>query len=349
MSLTELSVAALVARATGTKSNPARLGVVAAAAGRLGRALALADVAPTGSPELADLKPSLFHEVGRSLVYAGESVFLIEVRGGRVRLMPVSHWDVAGTARRWRYRCDLSGPSGFEQVTVSADQVVHIRINADAREPWRGRGMLELSDASGNLAAALEESLGSEANAGVRLLVPAPSEGQGGGASSDDEDEQEDGADGLDTLKADLLDAEGSVTLVPSMGAGWGDGRGSSPGGDWRQVRIGAAPPRAAVSLRRDAEDSLLAGLAIPPDLVRGGGEGAANREALRQYFHGAVLAFGAILQEEIQAKLNPDCVLTFGRLGAADVMGRSRAFQSMTAKDDNLSSEEAAKIAGLR
>ena len=126
MSLTELSVAALVARATGVKEQTQHdSGVVAAAAGRLGRALALADVAPTGSPELADLLPSLFHEVGRSLIYAGESVFLIEVRGGSgERLMPVSHWDVAGTARRWRYRCDLSGPSGFEQVTVSADEVL---------------------------------------------------------------------------------------------------------------------------------------------------------------------------------------------------------------------------------
>ena len=77
--------------------------------------------------------------------------------------------------------------------------------------------------------------------------------------------------------------------------------------------------------------------------------KGAANREALRQYFHGAVLAFGAILQEEIQAKLHPDCVLTFGRLGAADVQGRARAFGSMTAQDDNIPGDEAAVIAGLR
>ena len=93
----------------------------------------------------------------------------------------------------------------------------------------------------------------------------------------------------------------------------------------------------------------LLAGLAIPPDLVRGGGEGAANREALRQYFHGAVLAFGAILEEEIREKLHSGCRLTFGRLGAADVQGRARAFGSMTGTDDNIPGDEAAKIAGLR
>ena len=337
-------MAALIARATGVKSDPSKLGVVAAAAGRLGRALALADVAPEGSPELRGLKPSVFHEVGRSLIYAGECVFLIEAQDGAIALIPVAQWDVAGSARRWVYRCDLAGPSGSETVIRPAEGVVHFRINADASEPWRGRGMLEASDASGNLAAALEESLGSEARAGVRLLVPAPSEGMGG-----DEDEDEDEPDGLEQLKADLLNADGTMSLVPSMAGGFGDGRGSAPAGDWRQVRLGAAPPRATVSLRRDAEDSLLAGLAIPPDLVRGGGEGAANREALRQYFHGAVLAFGSILEEEIRAKLHPDCALTYGRLGAADVMGRARAFQSMTGGDDNIPAEEAAQIAGLR
>ena len=87
LSLTELSVASLDRpRHWGQRADPARLGVVAAAAGRLGRALALADVAPTGSPELADLLPSLFHEVGRSIDLRGrDRVFLIEVRGGRVR------------------------------------------------------------------------------------------------------------------------------------------------------------------------------------------------------------------------------------------------------------------------
>ena len=138
VSLTELTVAALVARATGIKTDPARLGVVAAAAGRLGRALALAEVAPDGSAELADLKPSLLHEVGRAMIYAGESLFLIEVVGGRVRLIPASSWDVAGTARRWSYRLDLSGPTGTESVFAPSESVLHFRINADASEPWRG-------------------------------------------------------------------------------------------------------------------------------------------------------------------------------------------------------------------
>ena len=44
---------------------------------------------------------------------------------------------------------------------------------------------------------------------------PHPLRVMAGGASSDDEDEQEDGPDGLDALKADLLDADGSVSLVP--------------------------------------------------------------------------------------------------------------------------------------
>lgn len=341
--LTELSVAALIARAQGIKSNPAKLGVVAAAAGRLARALALAEVTPGGAPELAGLRPLMLHEVGRALVLRGEALFVIEVRGGRVELIPAGHWDVSGTARRWVYRCDLAGPSGSETVTRPAEAVLHFRINAEASEPWRGRSMLEVADSSAKLTAALEESLATEAENPTLLLVPAPSEGQDG---SDDKDKE---GDSLSQLRADIVANEGRISLVPSMNTGWGDGRGGAPPADWKQVRIGASPPRPVVSLRKDSEDSLLGALAVPPDLVRGGGEGSANREAARQHYHSAVLAVAELLVEEVRAKLHPDASMTFDRLGAADVQGRARAFGSMTRKDDKLPTEEAARLAGLR
>lgn len=334
--LSDLSVAALIARAQGIKANPAKLGVVAASAGRLARALALAEVSPGDAPELAGLRPRLFHEVGRALVLRGEALFLIEVRGGRVELVPAGHWDVSGTARRWVYRCDLAGPSHTETVIRPADAVLHFRINAEASEPWRGRSMLEVADSSGKLVGALEDSLAVEAENPTLLLVPAPSEGE-----SDDSE-----ADPLSQLRADIVANEGRISLVPSMSTGWGDGRGAAPSGDWRQARIGASPPRPVVSLRKDGEDSLLGALAVPPDLVRGGGEGSANREAARQHYHSTVLPIAELLVEEIRAKLHPSARLSFGRLGAADVQGRARAFQSMTA--GGMKRKKAARLAGL-
>ena len=51
--------------------------------------------------------------IGRSLIRQGEILFAIEVRDGRVMLLPAASWDVRGghDPASWTYRLTLGGPS----------------------------------------------------------------------------------------------------------------------------------------------------------------------------------------------------------------------------------------------
>ena len=50
---------------------------------------------------------STYTAVGESIVYRGESVALIEVEDGAVRLIPAAEWDISGKSTKqneWRYK-----------------------------------------------------------------------------------------------------------------------------------------------------------------------------------------------------------------------------------------------------
>ena len=73
---------------------------------------------------------------------SGKAVFLIDVDPVQgLTLAPSSSWDVQGGVleRDWIYRLDMIGPSGSRTVTRPAASVLHFRIGADSRAPWRGR------------------------------------------------------------------------------------------------------------------------------------------------------------------------------------------------------------------
>ena len=54
--------------------------------------------------------------IGRSLIRQGEIVFAMEVRGGRLMLLPAASWDIHGDVdpSTWNYRLTLGGPSRLD-------------------------------------------------------------------------------------------------------------------------------------------------------------------------------------------------------------------------------------------
>ena len=334
--LTEL----LVARAGGSDdpSGSAHLtAAVEACAGLYARAFAGASVTPESVTSL--VTPSLLARIARSLIVAGESLHLIEVRGGAVRLIPSGSWDVLGDSfdpSAWRYKIDLESPDGTQTVTRPAASVLHVRYGEDASRPWRGVGPLARAGLSSDLLSALETRLKQEAGAASAYVVPD--------AASDPNDPTGD-ASTTASLRNDLRAAKGGVVFAPSMWAYAGDAAGR-PAADWGQRRIGAEPPEVLRLLRTDAGRSVMAACGCPEALFTDA-DGTAQREAWRRFCHGSVKPLARIVEAAVRDALDlPDFALGFDGLYASDVVGRAQAFNRMVSGGMDVA--EAAGLSGL-
>ena len=325
-------VAAILARAAGTHADPAATAAVEAAAGAVARAFASAEITPR-TPATHGITPDVLAQIGRLLIVSGESVHVLLVDAGRVLLLPASSWDVTGAAdsSTWRYRCDLSGPSGSVTVSRPAEGVIHCRYSTDPARPWVGVGPLKRARLSGRLSAELEAALGDEASGTRGYLLPVPTDGQD---------------DTVSELRRDIGSLKGKTALVETTAAAWGDGRQMAPRSDYEPKRIGANPPASLAALRSDAALAVLSACGVPVELVTPG-DGTGQREAWRRFLHGTVQPVAACVTAELAVKLDtPNLTLGFDKLFASDLSGRARAFQSMVG--GGMAVDQAAALAGL-
>ena len=272
--------------------------------------------------------------IGRSLLTGGNSVWAVRVRGGAIRLDPVSDWTVTGDPDEssWKYVANRAGPSRQTSQKLGSSRVVHIRIGNSPSEPWRGRGPLQIAATSATLAARLEEQLAEEASGPVGSVIPVPK------ASVAE-----------DTLASDLKGLKGQLALVESTAAGWGEGSHSAPGagqGDWSVKRLGINPPASVAGLRSGVAAQLLAAAGVPASLIDGS-EGSALRESFRAMLHQTLLPIGRIVLEELRVKLDaPGLKFDWAPLRASDIQGRARSFQSLV--KGGMPVSEAAGLSGL-
>lgn len=302
------------------KARPDELAAVDASAGLVGRAFSLADV----EPRLSGLTAGLLGLIGRELVYRGESVLVIDadiVEG--LTLTPSSSFDVTGGWREstWRYRCDLQGPSRTTTQRRESTEVIHPRINVEAKRPWRGQAPWKTARLTANLAARIEIALTRESMFAPSRLIPFPDTTGEQRAPI----EQSLTSGGLVVVGAPPSLSEGSVRLEPQV--------------------IGAQPDRALVELREQVTAEVFAACGCPQELFRGS-EGAASREALRRWLHTTLLPWAEVVSAELSKKLDRDVHLSFDRLMASDLSGRARAFQSMV--HGGMALSKAARLAGL-
>ena len=236
--------------------------------------------------------------------------------------------------RVWQYRLTISGPTGTYVRRVSADSVLHPRINADPATPYRGQSPVTLAALSSGLAAHIERSLKREAASNSGYVIPAPIDG----LSEPD----------LKALKGDIKSLQGRTALVPNMQRAWSDS-GVGPGtSNWRAQRIGSDPPESLVNLRSSAALAVLAACGCPPELFTGDADGTARREAWRVFLHGTLSGAGDVVAAELTEKLEQEVTLNFDRLYASDIQGRGRAYRSMVKPGEGMEPERAATLAGF-
>ena len=205
------------------------------------RAFAVADVEPATTATRA-LTPAVLSLMARNLIRRGESLHLIEVDRGGVRLIPVvGVWDVRGRwdPVTWRYRADVFGPSGNVTRCVPAAGVIHARYSVDPARPWQGVSPLGWARLTGRLHANLEDALSDEAGGTRGHVLPVPQ-----GPDGDEVDADGNPIDPLADLRADVQSLHGRTVLTETTSAGWGEGQMAAPAADWKPQRIGANPPR---------------------------------------------------------------------------------------------------------
>ena len=165
---TDALVRAIQAQAAGTSSgNPSAIAALEVAAGLWGRGFASAALESGDAARTAALDPFVLSTIGRALVRSGESLWGIDVQGGRVVLSPAYAFDINGgsSPESWIYHLDYGGPSGGERQTLPAESVLHFRYAIDPARPWRGISPLGFAAATGQLAGNLELRLGEESSA----------------------------------------------------------------------------------------------------------------------------------------------------------------------------------------
>ena len=327
-SYTDALVQAITANAGGqTTAFPTATAALEACAGLVGRAFAAADI--TGPDRVVRiLTPDCMNLIGRSLIRKGEIVLMIDVRDGRLWLLPASDHDVNGGTEpdAWTYRVNLGGPDRQRTFRrVQADGVVHVRYSTDNERPWKGYGPLQTAQLAGRLSAETVAALADEASGPRGQLLPVPSNDQ------------------TDELEADLRKLKGSLALVENPDAALGAGSGVET---MRHIRIGADPPDGLVKAADMATAEVYAACGINPAIFRDA-QGTAGREAWRQVLFGVIAPLGRIVRAELADKLDaPDLVLDWAELRASDIAGRARAFQSLVGGGMDI--QKAAALSGV-
>ena len=326
-SYTDMVVARIMASASAGVGDGGALAAIETASRWWGSGLASATVKPDNLA-LRSVSPLVLDAIGRALCRSGESLHVIDVRGGRVRLISCGSWTVHGSddPASWRYRVTLRGPDSTRTIAVEAASVLHVRYAPDPSRPWAGRSPVQLAVDTARAAGLLENATAGELNfTQTQMLTPRRSAGEFGVA---------------DSLTPDTISK-----IVTAFAEHVHTGAFVLPA-DVTPQRLGPEPPDSFPLIRDRLENAMYAMHGIPPALVAARGTGTAMREAFRQVLHGLVRPLGALLAEELRDKLDPEAELSFDSLRAGDIAGTSRAFGSLVTA--GLTPQSAAAIVGL-
>ena len=303
------------------------LAAIEASARLWGSGLASATIKPSNIA-LAAITPTILDSIGRNLCRVGESLFMIDVRQGKVSLTPCGQWTVHGNddPGSWLYRATLSGPDSTRMITLPAASVIHCRYSPHPSRPWAGRSPLTLALDTFRVAASLETATAGELSFSQKQVL-SPRRNPG------------------DYAPVDTLGPETIQKIVEAFSKHVSSDAFVIPA-DVTATRLGPEPPDSFPLLRDRFENSIYSSCGIPPALLAAQATGTALRESFRQILHSLLKPLGAIIAEELREKLDPGAALDFSELRASDIVGTSRALGSLVKAE--LTPQAAAAIVGL-
>ena len=322
-----------------SQARPSATAALESSAGVVSRAFASAKV-EDAPPSISDaITPAVLAQIGRELIRTGESLHVIEVRRGELRLLPVGSWDVRGGAdpARWSVRVSRYGPSATETQHLPHNAVIHCQFATDPHRPWLGIAPLDWANLTSAIHASSAGALRADLSASSATVIPMPASGEG-----DEDDDQ------LGGLKSSIHAARGRSVLVETLRAALGGDHRDAPLGDWQQKRLGPTPDATLLELHDRTERGVMAACGVDPILVGlDRGDGAASREAYRKFERLTIQPLARQVERELRDKLDaPSLRLRFDSLRASDFAGIARSYKSMV--EAGLTPQQAGAILDL-
>jgi len=302
---TALSMAARADAITGRGGAAETVAAVQACVALWSNALSRADV--EGDNGL--LTPHVLAVAGRALATRGEAVFALDGD----RLAAAGGWEIntSGGAPR-AYRLTIYDAGGSATRTALAAEVLHFRINASDREPWRGRSPLGLAPVTADLLSVVEAAV-SETLASAPLgsaVLPVP--------EMNPEDRER--------LAASFRGQRGRTLLRESVNVAAAGG--PAPQTDWKTQDLTPDLQKSGVFDAWDrARDSITQVFGVDPSLLSSVASGPGLREAQRHFVTYHMQPVAGLIAAECSEKLGQPVTLDLVRpLGAVDHGGRARA-----------------------
>ena len=324
---------AAYARATGSAVDAGALAIVEACYSFWERAFSTLAIRPS-SMALAGVTPGFLALVGRTLAARGELVAAIQIGVNGSILLPTTSHDVTGGANpaTWFYRADFTGPSTAYTRGLRAGEVLHFRLGADVKAPWRGRSPLSRAIETGALSVAIEEAIKIESQLPIGRVAPysgTPEEATAFGES--------------------LVD--GGITSIGASTPG-GAMAGQEPSARHKPQAYGPEPSQTMTELRSKAGVDLCAAFGLPPSLFDPGAAGPGQLASVRRFWATTIEPMALCIEAELREKLSPDARVRVPQLRMADedalsrsAERRARAFKVYI--EAGLKRDEALRLAG--
>ena len=319
-------------QAAGTTQQASATAATEAVAGALSRAFA--DATVDAPPDImAALSPRTLAQIGRDLVRVGESLHVIRMSGGRLRLFPASTWYWEGEAdpADWLCTATVYGPSGSSTWRLPQSSVVFATWGSPTARPYHGlspgiMGGGHVPADRERRAIAGERSGAGRSRKSCRIprtaatsipppspmAPPPPTRSLG--------------------LKADIAKAKGNALLLETTAGGWDQGAVNAPRSDLETANATRAGcrPEAMVKLAESAFARSLAAAGCSPSLFNDA-DGTSKREALRHWHLGVVRPLAKMLESELSEKFGTPVRLKFDNY-ALDQVSRAQVFAKLAA-----------------
>ena len=257
------------------------------------------------------------------LLRYGNAVYEITAEPG---LRRVSDFDVMGK-RVIRYRIEHAMPDGTTARTVSAEEVLHVKIGEDRRDQWLGRSPFEGTF----LLAAVERGLRDYAKIRNKRIVtsPLPQTNPQGDTGDQIRD---------NTAMAELFSRAGTEVFFMQNARGGMD--------TLKSIDLKFEPDGAALTLRDSLIDEVWAAIGVPRTLRGDAVPGQAYKTALASWIDGFLQPLADSIAEQMGLSLEVDVKIDMTPAKVPQVADQARIVSDLVKGGVPL--PEAKTIAGL-